>query len=177
MEPFWLGRGWDWRTGRAGKPASQVCYVTVCYVTESSAVVPFWMSIRNCRTAPSACGAGRGFPGSAAAIRAVYDQEGELSAAIELRRLFPGITDNAKARAHARTIAEWQPLSKPVGGDQAEAKARTPGERRTLIDSVDSDSLDDPSLPTLGGILVYRRKIEMLPRAQSRDTSEQRTLM
>jgi hypothetical protein len=50
----------------------------------------------------------------AAAIRAVYEQEGELSAAIELRRLFPGITDNIKARAHARTIAGWQPLPKPV---------------------------------------------------------------
>jgi len=35
----------------------------------------------------------------AAAIRAVFDQEGELSAAIEVRRLFPGVTDNAKARA------------------------------------------------------------------------------
>ena len=35
----------------------------------------------------------------AAAIRAVFNQEGELSAAIELRRRFPGITDNAKARA------------------------------------------------------------------------------
>jgi hypothetical protein len=35
----------------------------------------------------------------AAAIRAVFDQEGELSAAIELRRRYPGITDNAKARA------------------------------------------------------------------------------
>jgi hypothetical protein len=35
---------------------------------------------------------------------------GELSAAIELRRLFPGITDNAKARLHARTIAGWMPL-------------------------------------------------------------------
>jgi hypothetical protein len=33
---------------------------------------------------------------NAAAIRAVYEQEGELSAAIELRRLFPGIIDNAK---------------------------------------------------------------------------------
>ena len=33
-----------------------------------------------------------------AAIRAVFEQEGELSAAIELRRLFPGINDNAKAR-------------------------------------------------------------------------------
>jgi hypothetical protein len=32
--------------------------------------------------------------------------------------LFPGITDNAKARAHARTIAGWQPLPVPgVPGD------------------------------------------------------------
>jgi hypothetical protein len=46
----------------------------------------------------------------AAAIRAVYEQEGELSAAIELRRRFPGITDNAKARECVRTIAGWQPL-------------------------------------------------------------------
>ena len=44
------------------------------------------------------------------AIRAVFDQEGELSAAIELRRRFPGVTDNAKARACARTIAGWTPL-------------------------------------------------------------------
>jgi hypothetical protein len=34
----------------------------------------------------------------AAAIRAVYDQRGEFAAAVELRRLFPGITDNAQAR-------------------------------------------------------------------------------
>ena len=39
----------------------------------------------------------------AAAIRAVFNQEGELSAAIELRRRFPGIIDNAEARACART--------------------------------------------------------------------------
>jgi hypothetical protein len=44
------------------------------------------------------------------AIRAAFDQGGELSAAIELRRLFPGITDNAEARACARTIAGWKPL-------------------------------------------------------------------
>jgi hypothetical protein len=50
----------------------------------------------------------------AAAIRAVFDQEGELSAAIELRRRFPGITDNAQARAHARSIAGWQPFPTPV---------------------------------------------------------------
>jgi hypothetical protein len=46
----------------------------------------------------------------AAAIRAVYEQRGELSAAIELRRLFPSITDTAQARACARTIAGWKPL-------------------------------------------------------------------
>ena len=49
----------------------------------------------------------------AAAIRAVYQQRGEFAAAIELRRLFPGITDNAQAREWARTIAGWQPL-RPV---------------------------------------------------------------
>ena len=45
------------------------------------------------------------------AIRAVFNQEGELSAAIELRRRFPGISDNAKARECARSIAGWTPLS------------------------------------------------------------------
>src|SRR5689334_25294947 len=50
----------------------------------------------------------------AAAIRAAYEQGGELSAAIELRRLFPGITDNAKARECARTIAGWTPRPAPV---------------------------------------------------------------
>ena len=45
----------------------------------------------------------------AAAIRAVYEQRGELSAAIELRRRFPGIADNAQARECARTIAGWLP--------------------------------------------------------------------
>ena len=44
------------------------------------------------------------------AIRAIFSEEGELSAAIELRRRFPGITDNANARAHVRTIAGWKPM-------------------------------------------------------------------
>jgi hypothetical protein len=52
----------------------------------------------------------------AAAIRAVYEQEGELSAAIELRRRFLGITDNAKAREHVRMIAGWKPLPMPAKG-------------------------------------------------------------
>jgi hypothetical protein len=47
----------------------------------------------------------------AAAIRAIYDRDGELSAAAELRRRFPGFTDNAKAREWVRTIAGWTPLS------------------------------------------------------------------
>ena len=47
----------------------------------------------------------------AAAIRAVFQQHGELSAAIELRRLFPGITDTAQARECVRTIAGWKPQS------------------------------------------------------------------
>jgi hypothetical protein len=46
----------------------------------------------------------------AAAIRAVFDQRGELSAAVELRRLFPSVTDIAQARKCARIIASWKPL-------------------------------------------------------------------
>ena len=46
----------------------------------------------------------------AAAIRAAFNQGGEFSAAVELRRRFPGIADNAQAREFARTIATWKPL-------------------------------------------------------------------
>ena len=46
----------------------------------------------------------------ATAIREAYETGGELSAAIELRRRFPGIIDNATARAQARRIAAWTPL-------------------------------------------------------------------
>jgi hypothetical protein len=46
----------------------------------------------------------------AAAIRAAFEQRGELSAAVELRRLFPGVTDTAQARECVRTIAVWKPL-------------------------------------------------------------------
>ena len=49
----------------------------------------------------------------AAAIRAVFEQQGELSAAIELRRLFPGVTDNAQAQECARTIAGWETATVP----------------------------------------------------------------
>jgi len=58
----------------------------------------------------------------AAAIREVYERDGELSAAIELRHRFPGITDNARAREQARAIAGWQPL--PSGPPRAPRRAR-----------------------------------------------------
>jgi hypothetical protein len=48
----------------------------------------------------------------AAAIRAAYERGGDLLAAVELRRLFPGIGDNEKACACARTIAGWRPLAR-----------------------------------------------------------------
>jgi hypothetical protein len=47
---------------------------------------------------------------TAEAIRRADTESGELSAAIELRRRFPGITDNENARLCVRTIASWQPL-------------------------------------------------------------------
>ena len=46
----------------------------------------------------------------AAAIRSAFDRGGEFSAAVELRRLFVGVTDNTKALECARTIAAWKPL-------------------------------------------------------------------
>jgi hypothetical protein len=46
----------------------------------------------------------------AEAIRRTFEEDGELSAVIELRRHFPGIMDNENARLCVRTIASWQPL-------------------------------------------------------------------
>jgi hypothetical protein len=60
----------------------------------------------------------------ATAIRAAFDQGGELSAAVELRRLFPGVTDTAQARECARAIAGWKLL--PV----KPRLVRLPGKRR-----------------------------------------------
>jgi hypothetical protein len=47
---------------------------------------------------------------TAEAIRQAYDESGELAAVIELRRHFPGITDNKNARLCVRTIASCNPL-------------------------------------------------------------------
>ena len=43
-------------------------------------------------------------------IRTAFEQRGELSAVVELRRLFPGVGNIAWARECVRTIAGWQPL-------------------------------------------------------------------
>ena len=48
----------------------------------------------------------------ASAVRTAFDQGGEFAAAVELRRLFPGVTDTAQARECARAIAGWKPLPK-----------------------------------------------------------------
>ena len=49
----------------------------------------------------------------AATIRAAFERGGEFAAAIELRRRFPGISDNERARRCARTIAGRKPLKLP----------------------------------------------------------------
>jgi hypothetical protein len=51
---------------------------------------------------------------TAAAIRKAFEESGELSAVVELRRHFPGIADNANARLCVRAIAGWQPLPPPL---------------------------------------------------------------
>jgi hypothetical protein len=70
----------------------------------------------------------------AAAIRAIYEQEGELSAAIELRRRFPGITDNAKARACVRSIARLGAVTVDAGeGDPAASRQQVGLEGRAYM--------------------------------------------
>ncbi len=51
---------------------------------------------------------------AAAAIRTAFEQEGELSAVVDLRRRFPLIKHNKEARMHVRVIAGWQPLPNDV---------------------------------------------------------------
>jgi len=58
----------------------------------------------------------------AAAIKAAFEEGGEFSAAIELRRRFPGINNNDQAREHARIIAGWQPI--PATPQSHKAKNR-----------------------------------------------------
>ena len=60
---------------------------------------------------------------TAAAIRNAWDEGGELSAVVELRRHFPLITDNANARRCVHAIVGWRQPPAPEEGqepDQAE---------------------------------------------------------
>lgn len=50
----------------------------------------------------------------AASIREAYQTGGELSASVELRRLFPLLPNNENTTVSARTIAGWKPLPAPV---------------------------------------------------------------
>ena len=50
-----------------------------------------------------------------AIIRAAFERGGEFSAAVEVRRLFPAITDNAKAQECAKQIIGWRPPALPPG--------------------------------------------------------------
>jgi hypothetical protein len=67
---------------------------------------------------------------TAAAIRTVFVQEGELPAVLELRRRFPIIADNEHARACVRTIAGWTPL--PTAPQPV--KRRRPGKGRQNVE-------------------------------------------
>ena len=46
-----------------------------------------------------------------ALIQAAWNSGGEFAAAVELRRLFPGISDMDNARRCARIVAGWQPAA------------------------------------------------------------------
>ncbi len=61
---------------------------------------------------------------TAAAIRRVFNEEGELSAVVELRRHFPLITDNVRGRECVRIIAAWQPVPPPAKGADKVARLR-----------------------------------------------------
>lgn len=58
-----------------------------------------------------------------ASICAAFDTGGEFAASVELRRLFPGITDLQKARQCVRTIVGW---SRPASAIQKGANSVSP---------------------------------------------------
>jgi hypothetical protein len=68
----------------------------------------------------------------AAAIRTAYEQGGGVSAAIELRRLFPGLANNENTRICARTIAGWQPLP-PMPAKKRPVSRRGSGSHPAIV--------------------------------------------
>ena len=71
----------------------------------------------------------------AAAIREIYERDGELPAAAELRRRFPGITDNAIAKitrggspaGHRRQSSQWCAYPKGKSRRRNGGQYPTPG--------------------------------------------------
>jgi hypothetical protein len=65
---------------------------------------------------------------AAAAIRHAFNEGGDLAAAVELRRLFPGVADNARARACVQIIAGWRvPPSEPTASTSRWGTSDTSG--------------------------------------------------
>ena len=60
----------------------------------------------------------------AALIRDAFQQRGEISAAVELRRLYPGIGGLANARDCVRMIAAWKPMPLKVSHRERSDKGR-----------------------------------------------------
>ena len=56
-------------------------------------------------------------------VGAAFDTGGEFAASVELRRLFPGITDLQKARQCVQTIVGW---SRPASAIQKGANSVLP---------------------------------------------------
>lgn len=76
-------------------------------------------SVCGCRVRISALATRASMPGNAPCLHLRgrgcrdprdFERGGEFAAAVELRRRFPGISDNEQARRCARTIAGWKPL-------------------------------------------------------------------
>ncbi len=81
---------------------------SLIYRAKQSELLAFIALLEDARSARSIAA------NEAANPAAPMSKEGDLSAAIEVRRLFPGITDHAEALSCARTIAGWKPLPAPA---------------------------------------------------------------
>jgi hypothetical protein len=66
--------------------------------------------LARCSSAAHVCAMFSVDEATAEAIRQMFEESGELSAVVELRRHFPGIKDNEAARLCVRAIAGWKPL-------------------------------------------------------------------
>jgi len=67
----------------------------------------------------------------ATAIRRAFEESGELAAAVELRRLFPGVP-HERARECARIIAGWSPLPVVIPRPRKRLRSRRASATRQL---------------------------------------------